>query len=162
MVPANFGEIAAPVRGAVELVELVRAVHLRDQNSGRLARDRIEQKGARPSGDRLKVLRPAGNHRLQLGDLLLRQWLFMVNLRKQRRITGDFVDTALAPSADLLAQVDRPADGVKQHCRVELGGRLFYHHPTDSKRNRNSKSGAGLRSNGRRPPWNAVRGKAVR
>ena len=70
VVPADFGEVAAAVRGAVELVELLGIVHPDHQDAARFAAGRIVQNRARPGGDRFERARPDGDHRLQLGDLV--------------------------------------------------------------------------------------------
>ena len=70
VMPADFGEVAAAVGGAVELVELFGIIHPDHQDAAWLAAGRIVENRSRPGGDGFQRARPNGDHRLQLGDLV--------------------------------------------------------------------------------------------
>src|SRR6476660_842616 len=106
VMPAGLRKMPAPIGRAVQLMKLSRAIHLRHQKATRLARDGIKEHRLRPGRDRLERVRPARDHRLDLGNLLLRQRPLMVDLRQQRRLSVDFVYGPLTSSAELLPQWD--------------------------------------------------------
>lgn len=110
VVPADFGEVAAAVRGAIELVELLGVVHPNHEDAAGLAAGRIVKDRSRPGGDCFERARPDGDHGLQLGDLVFVERTLVIDLSHQRRIALHFVNSTLAPSADQVANGHRSTD----------------------------------------------------